>query len=279
MSETSESKLKITLEKLRQVERELGDETEEAVRELAGASPVGPARTTEAVVPSAPARRLHKNITIHTMHQDSDAWDEIRRGKATSSRFSEIVTPAQLKLSSSATRYAAELVAERLGIASPKPEPTYWMERGLEAEQHALGEFQDVTKTQVQQVGFIETQGYDVGCSPDAIVDGHALVEIKCPKVETLIKWHAAGELPRDYVMQVQGQLWVTGASCCYFFAWHPELQPLLIEVPPDEKVHAALGEHMIAFLQTVNEMQSRVTARKPRPEWIINPGVAVFDG
>lgn len=222
---------------------------------------------------------MHKHIVIHTMRQDSEAWDDIRKGKATSSRFSDIVTPAKLQLSSSAPQYAAELVAERLGIASPKFEGTQWMARGLEAEPHALGEFQEITKTQIQQVGFVQLRGLDVGCSPDAIVDGHALLEIKCPKVETLIQWHANGELPRDYVMQVQGQLWVTGASCCYFFAWHPELQPLLIEVQPDEKVHAALDQHMSTFLRTVDEMQSRVTARKPRPEWIITAGEGVFDG
>jgi Skp family chaperone for outer membrane proteins len=53
-------------------------------------------------------------MIIHTFPQGSEQWEQIRKGKATASRFCDIVTAKQLKLSKSAISYAAEIVAERL---------------------------------------------------------------------------------------------------------------------------------------------------------------------
>lgn len=206
-------------------------------------------------------------MIIHTFPQGSEQWEQIRKGKATASRFGDIVTAKQLKLSKSAISYAAEIVAERLGVESTEFMPTYWMQYGIEAEEYAVAEFEQTTGLQVEKVGFCELTDW-CGCSPDGLIGDDAVLEVKCPKAETLIKYHNAGTLPDEYLMQVQGELWVTGRSTCHFYAWHPQLQPFHLIVERDERIHDALYNEIPHFIRMAKDMLAKVQARPEPNGW-----------
>ena len=199
-------------------------------------------------------------MKIHNMPQGSEEWERIRRGKATASRFSEILTPAKLQLAAASKTYAVELAAEILGVNSPDPMPSYWEDRGTELEPYALNELAEKVGT-IERIGFVEGDG--CGFSPDGFVGEDAIVEVKCPKAETLIKWIAAGELPTEHSMQIQGGLWLTKRKLCHFWAWHPEIEPLHILVTRNELVIDSLEREMPRFVQSVRDIVAKVKTRK----------------
>jgi len=206
-------------------------------------------------------------MKIYTFPQGSEQWEQIRKGKATASRFKDVVTAKTLKMSNSAENYAAELVAERLEIESPQFAPTYWMQYGMEAEDYAIAEFERTNNLTVERVGFVELNEH-CGCSPDGLIGETELIEVKCPKPETLIKYQLNGQLPDEYRLQVQGMLWITGRLQCHFYAWHPQIHPMHIIVGRDEEVIAALKSAVPAFLKSVKVMQQCIQPRPASPEF-----------
>lgn len=198
----------------------------------------------------------------HNVRQGSEEWELLRRSRATASQFHRIVTPAKLKLASGAMTYAIEKAAELLGIESEKAAPSYWMDRGTELEPYAFEEFSQ-TIAPAEKVGFVTLDEMPmVGCSPDGLVGDDGILEIKCPKAETLIGWILDGGLPSEYRMQVQGELWITGRQHGHFYAWHPDMEPLHIMVEKDPEVIEAFEDCIPKFLGMVDDILGKVKRR-----------------
>lgn len=203
-------------------------------------------------------------MIIHNAPQGSEAWELIRKGKATASEFNRILTPAKLQFAAGAKTYAAQKVAELLGVESPPPPPSYWMERGTELEKYAREEFSNRSGLEVTEAGFIQpTAAARYGASVDGLVEDFGILEIKCPSSENLILWHDSGVVPSDYVLQIQGGLMVTGRSKAFFCGWHPDLEPLILEVDRDEEVIEKIHAGIEKFTAMVDEMLGKVTRRE----------------
>lgn len=190
--------------------------------------------------------------------QQSEEWERWRN-RPTASEFDKFITPARGDYSAQAAGYAAKIVAKRLGVYREDP-PSFWMEWGTEHEPNAKHAYTLATGREIQDVGFVLPDNTDAyGCSPDGLVGDDGLIEIKCPKPETLIAYHAAGELPVAYRPQVQGELLITGRSWCDFYAWHPELSPFLIRVEPDEKYQTKMAQALLQLLEEIQRVESKV--------------------
>lgn len=204
---------------------------------------------------------------FHNVEQNTEAWENLRKGKATASNFSKILTPAKLKLSASAKDYAIKLACERKGISSPPPPPSFWMDAGTEREPYAIAEFSRTVNQPVVRVGFVTPDAdSQYGCSPDGLVGDDAIIEIKCPMIETLIGYIDDG-LPNDYRLQVQGQLWITEREACHFYVWNEEHEPLHYIVERDEEVIEALEDAMPTFLEMVDLYAGKIRKRDITPE------------
>ena len=192
--------------------------------------------------------------------QGTPEWFEARRGSPTASRFDKIITPATGKYSKSSKTLMCELIAEGL----PGYEPwsgTGWMEWGKANEPTAARQYAFENDVEVSEVGFcLLDDRDDLGASPDGLVGDVGLLEVKCPKPETLIRYHADGQLPLEYKCQVQGQLWVTGRSWCDFYVWHSQLEPFQIRVRPDTKFIDKMIECMDQFCAEYAELKERIT-------------------
>lgn len=200
-------------------------------------------------------------MKIHHFDQGSEQWEQIRKGKATSSRFSDIVTPKKLELSASSQKYAALLIAERLAVESQPFHGTYWMDNGMESEPYAVSEFERTQNVEVERVGFIELND-DIGCSTDGLIGENEVLEVKCPKAETLIQWQLNGAVPSEYTLQIQGALWITERTHCHFWAWHPQITPMHMIVGRDENVIEALSNIVPAFMESVKAMAKCIQTR-----------------
>lgn len=181
--------------------------------------------------------------------------------RPTASQFGRIIQPVKAKLSTSHRDYACELVAKQLGLHT-EPPPSFWMEWGTEHEPMAIDDYCQRMHTEAERVGFVlpdDTDAY--GGSPDALVfNREGLIQVKCPKPETLIRYHWDGVLPDEHKAQVQGELLITGCAWSDFFAWHPDLQPFRIRVEPDEEFHDALRKVLGEFHVALQELKDKVS-------------------
>lgn len=211
-------------------------------------------------------------MKISICEQGSEEWEEIRRGRATASQFGKILTAKTMKLSAQSHSYAVKLAAESLGVESMPKYKTESMMIGIEREPYARSDYAESRGVHVNEVGFVMPKDSDRwGMSPDGIIGFdifddriviEGLLEIKCPDAETLIEYHLQGVMPPAYAAQVQGQLWISGALWCDFYAWHPELEPFELRVYPDQKYHEALSKALPKFIESVDAIKAKVKKR-----------------
>ena len=189
-------------------------------------------------------------MIIHPAEQGSAAWTEARLGIPTASQFSRIITPGG-KLSSARDAYLAELLAEwALGETTAEFMGTDWTERGHLLEAEARAGYGLLRDADVTAVGVCyKDEDRMVAASPDGLVGDDGLLELKVPKASTHLLWLAHGVLPKAHVLQVQGQLWVTGCEWADFMSYHPGLPPFLVRVEANEKIQNAFDWHIPLFL------------------------------
>jgi predicted phage-related endonuclease len=125
-----------------------------------------------------------------------------------------------------------------------------FVQRGSQLEGEAVRYFEFTTGQDCTEVGFCLTDSGDAGASPDRLVGADGLLEIKCPSAETHMGYLLNGF--DEYVLQVQGQLWVTGRQFAYQLSYHPSIPSVLKRVERDPKVIAAIAEHVPAFAATI---------------------------
>ena len=176
-------------------------------------------------------------MILHDVEQRSPEWDALRAGKPTASGFSNLVT-SKGEPSKSLEPYALTLAAE---LYAGKPvdawEGSWWMKRGAEIEGEALSFYAFMSDADTNSAGFVTDDAKEIGCSPDALVGGDGMVELKCLKAETHIKtilyYRKEGRCPTDYVQQTQGQMMICERGWCDLVFYHPDLPLLIVRQTP----------------------------------------------
>lgn len=205
-------------------------------------------------------------MIVYDFDQRTEAWEEQRRGKITASRISELISPARFNVSAQKRiDLAAKMAAEKLGIASPPPLPSWAMQRGTELEDEARKAYERETGRKISTVGFCQIKEDDnFGCSPDGFIinddfEPIGLIEIKCPLNETAIKYVFKNEVPREYRLQLQFQLWVTGLFWVDFYVYSPDIPSLLIRVERDEEAIEMIANEVNELNQVVDSVIRRL--------------------
>lgn len=151
--------------------------------------------------------------------QGSKEWFEARLGCVTSSRVADAVSV--LKRKSGDKKAGDETAArEKLRVAmvceliTKKPAEHYvsrWMEEGKEKEPLARAAYSIMRDVYVDQIGFAFHPTIKLaGASPDGLIGNDGVVEFKCPKTETHIRYRLAGVIPPEYLPQCH---WLI--ACC----------------------------------------------------------------
>ncbi len=187
--------------------------------------------------------------------QGSDAWHDERRGRFTGIRMKGLQSK---KTTASYQDSIMDVVGE---ILSGETEENYVnadMQRGTDLEPFARGEYEELYGIEVEEVGFClpddELLAEWVGISPDGILPDSGLIEIKCPKLKTHLKYLEANRVPNEYKWQVQSQLWVTGAPYCDFMSYYPGMKPFIIRVEPDPVMFEAIDMEVRIAIQAVKD-------------------------
>ena len=201
--------------------------------------------------------------------QGSEQWFSLRRGRATASQFSRIITPAKGEYSKQAAGYMRDLVVECFCPDYAKFLGNKWTDRGTEMEPEARKAFEAHTGLVTEQVAFVTADRWKhvVGCSPDSLLKDEAGnyvagLEIKCPSPFTHAEYIEAGVLPDEYKAQVHGSMAVTGLNKWHFWSYFPNLAPFHLVVERDaytEKLTAALDQFVIDYGAYRQRMTSKL--------------------
>lgn len=155
----------------------------------------------------------------HDVEQNTDAWMNLRLGKATASNFGIIMANEGKAFGDPAKRYALDLALQRL---TGKRAPSFYnghMERGHQQEPIARDRYEQLTGDWVTNGGFFDCGTH--GDSPDGLIEHNGALEIKCviasvhyeticrEAIDPAYKWQIAGHL------LCTGREWVDFASYC----------------------------------------------------------------
>lgn len=199
--------------------------------------------------------------------QRSDEWYKARLGRATASRFGDVLARTRSGYSAQRKNYKAELVVEILTGSHADFYSSAAMQWGTDTEPVARLNYMLATGNQVEETGFWVDDEIGAGASPDGFVGEDGLVEIKCPNTATHLETLERKEVPYQYKAQVQGQMWVTGRKWCDFVSYDPRLpenaQMIIIHVERDEDYIKNLAEEVEQFMMEVVEQVEFVKSYK----------------
>jgi len=201
------------------------------------------------------------------IEQGTPEWHQLRLGKVTASRVSDVMAKIKTGESASRKNYRAELVVQRLTGLPSESFTNAAMEWGTATEPMARIAYEIAKEVLVEQVGFIDHPTIAMfGCSPDGLAhDG--MIEIKCPNSATHIEYLTDNKAPAKYINQMQCQMAVTGRKWCDFVSFDPrlpeDLQLFVVRVERDQKYIDSMEVEVVEFLTEVEGMVNQLKERK----------------
>ncbi len=191
--------------------------------------------------------------------QGSPEWLAARVGKITGSRMNDVL--AKLKGAGEAkTRsdYRMELVAERLTGEAAERYVNGYMEWGTEYEPLARSSYEILFDRVVTHTGLIiHPEMPFAASSPDGLVDD-GLIEIKCPKTTTHLRWRMKNTVPEEHVSQVYWALACTGMEWADFVSFDPRLpesmQLFVVRLYPEKELMDRMEAEVRRFEEEIEE-------------------------
>lgn len=195
--------------------------------------------------------------------QGTPEWHAARCGKITASCFGKLAGNARSGggWSQTAITYMTQVVAELItGLPQDEINSKY-LDHGNQHEPTArqLYQWHLSARQQLQQVGFVEHPEFPgAGGSPDCLVGDDGVLEIKCPYHvhNHLANIESDGTQNRDYIWQMQGNLWITNRQWCDFVSFHPfvpkSLQFHVVRYERDEDIIEEIEERIPRALEQV---------------------------
>ena len=226
-----------------------------------------------AAAPKRKSAALVKPCIITGIYQGGEEWKQLRCGKVTASRAADVM---DFKKSGTETedraKYRAQIVSEMLtGIPADYSLDTADMRWGREQEPFARAAYRDKYRVPVHQVTFVHHPSIDeAGASPDGLIIPMGLpndapvglVEFKCPRTTTHMRYIFANVVPDDYKWQLAMQF-----CCCPTAQWIdfvsfdprlPERMRMFVKRYTREEASAdiaALNGGIIQFLSECHDM------------------------
>ena len=199
--------------------------------------------------------------------QGTEEWHQIRLGKVTASRVSDVMSKIKSGESAGRKNYKMDLVVERLTNTPTSSFTNAAMAWGTETEPLARMAYEVYSGNFVETVAFIQHPSIEwFGCSPDGLIGSEGNLEIKCPNTSTHIDYLLAGVPPAKYVPQMQTQMACTGRLWTDFVSYDPrlppELQLFVVRLDRDEAYIQQIEDEVKQFLDEVKQIYSQLKAR-----------------
>lgn len=215
------------------------------------------------------------NLTTYPdLEQNSLEWLEARRGIVTASAVGKLVTPT-LKVANNDTSRGLTrlLVAERI---TGRVEPTFQsdaMMRGHLDEPLARDHYSK-HYTPVRRFGFMvrEIDGARLGYSPDGLVGGDGLIEIKSAEPKIHLDRLLGAPIPHGHMAQMQAGMLVSGRAWCDYISWCGGMPTYVTRIEADPEWHTVITAALGAFEAYATDLERAyrmATKNLPATEYI----------
>ncbi len=206
------------------------------------------------------------------LEQGTEAWRLARCGSLGASQVSDAIARTKSGWGASRANVMALLVAERLTGAPIETYSNATMQRGNDVEPEARAAYQFEAGVLVRRVGLVKHPTIAAShASPDGLIGGDGLVEIKCPNISTHIDTLLGQSAPAKYVTQMQWQMACTGRRWCDFCSYDPRMPEhmriFIKRVERDDKAIAELEKQVVEFLAELDAKLASLTALYERKE------------
>jgi len=201
--------------------------------------------------------------------QGSPEWIACRLGKVTSSRVGDIMSKGKSGApSASRKNYMFQLLLERLTGEMAEHYVSAEMQRGIDKENDAAIAYEINTYSIVDKCGFFESpSGLMEGSSPDRLVGENGLIEIKNPNTSTHIETIISGEIKKDYIYQMQHQMYCAERDWCDFVSYDDRcpanLRLFVKRVDRDDLMIAEICGEVKLFLKELDDLEKKVRELK----------------
>ena len=199
---------------------------------------------------------------VDPLEQQREEWFAKRSGRITCSNFGKLIGSGRGKddaFTQTGMSYLRMKVAERLGSwHSVSAKSMQW---GTDNEAAAIAAYAERTGFVVDSRPFQFFElGDDLGGTPDGLIGADGTLEGKCPydpsvHVNTLI----TRLIPKDYVWQVHGHLFVTGRQWCDFVSFDPRISDdrrlVIIRQERDQAKLEFLASRLALAVDEVNRL------------------------
>jgi putative phage-type endonuclease len=194
------------------------------------------------------------------IEQGTQEWHQLRLGKVTASRVSDVMSKIKSGESASRRNYKMELVVERLTGLKTESYTSPAMQWGIDNEGIARSTYEIQNNVLVDQVAFINHYNIkNAGCSPDGLVGSLGMVEIKCMTTANHVEAILNNRPPPQYFAQCQFQMACAGRLWNDLTLFDPRLPDILqlkvFRIERDETYIKLMEEEVIQFLKEVEEV------------------------
>lgn len=200
----------------------------------------------------------------HDVEQNTDAWLELRQGKATASNFGCFMANDGQAFGEPAKRYALQIALEQItGRRAEFGFKSEDMERGQEQEPVARMLYEEENFVDVQGGGFFDWGTY--GDSPDGLIGHDGVLEIKSVIPSVHYANLQRGSFDPSYRWQLVGHLdctgrdWVDFVSYCSEFPVDRQLIVYRSDRDSFKQELARLSERRAKFLELVQAIRATI--------------------
>jgi putative phage-type endonuclease len=207
-------------------------------------------------------------MKVITATQGTAEWLEARMGKVTASRIADLMAKTKTGYGASRTNYATELALEIITGKRQESFTNAAMQWGTETEPLARAAYEAQTGEIVEETGLVIHPRIDrAGASPDGLINGDGLLEIKCPQSATHLQNMIAGKPEGKYILQMQWQMACLERAWCDFASFDPrfpsDLQLFTVRVPRDDALISQIETEVLAFIAEVDQIVNTIQARR----------------
>lgn len=191
---------------------------------------------------------------IKGVEQGTEEWHALRLGIITMSQAQCLLVDGKSKsgLGAGAMTYMSELIGERFTEMPAAFFSSKVTERGHEDESVAIKLFEMQKQVEVEPVTIILNHG--AGYSPDGLVGGAGLIEVKSKAPKFQVDILESQEVPNEHMGQLQGGLWVAEREWIDFISYCRNMPLFIKRVHRDEKMITKISDRVKIFQDLMQE-------------------------